>query len=96
VSTSTGISGCFQPGQAKVVLGPTPLLNTFENKRARKYNKIFPNRNGHMTKKNFLFCLRHRNTFKKRKDNRISTADFKDELTPKISERNLKAFSKLT
>ncbi len=28
VSTSTGISGCFQPGQAKVVLGPTPLLLT--------------------------------------------------------------------
>jgi hypothetical protein len=25
VSTSTAISGCFQPGQAKVVLGPTPL-----------------------------------------------------------------------
>ncbi len=25
MSTSTGISGCFQPGQAKVVLGPTPL-----------------------------------------------------------------------
>ncbi len=25
VSTSTGISGCFQPGQAKVVLGPTFL-----------------------------------------------------------------------
>ncbi len=25
VSTSTGISGCFQPGQANVVLGPTPL-----------------------------------------------------------------------
>jgi hypothetical protein len=28
VSTSTGISGCFQPGQAKVVLGPTPLEYT--------------------------------------------------------------------
>jgi hypothetical protein len=27
VSTSTGISGGFQPGQAKVVLGPTPLLS---------------------------------------------------------------------
>ncbi len=27
VSTSTGISGCFQPSQAKVVLGPTPLIN---------------------------------------------------------------------
>jgi hypothetical protein len=26
VSTSTGISGCFQPGQAKVMLGPTPLV----------------------------------------------------------------------
>ncbi len=26
VSTSTGISGCFQPGQAKVVLGPTPFV----------------------------------------------------------------------
>ncbi len=25
VSTSTVISGCFQPGQAKVVLGPNPL-----------------------------------------------------------------------
>jgi hypothetical protein len=25
VSTSAGISGCFQSGQAKVVLGPTPL-----------------------------------------------------------------------
>ncbi len=25
VSTPTGISGCFQPGQAKVVLGPTRL-----------------------------------------------------------------------
>jgi hypothetical protein len=25
VSTSTGISGCFQPGQAKVGPGPTPL-----------------------------------------------------------------------
>ncbi len=25
MSTSTAISGCFQPGQAKVVLGPTPL-----------------------------------------------------------------------
>jgi hypothetical protein len=25
VSTSTGISGCFQPGQAKVVLGSAPL-----------------------------------------------------------------------
>jgi hypothetical protein len=24
VSTSTAISGCFQPDQAKVVLGPTP------------------------------------------------------------------------
>jgi hypothetical protein len=24
VSTSTGISGCFQPGKAKVVFGPTP------------------------------------------------------------------------
>ncbi len=28
MSTSTGISGCFQPGQAKVVLGPTPLSIT--------------------------------------------------------------------
>ncbi len=28
VSTSTGISGCFQPVQAKVVLGPTPLSIT--------------------------------------------------------------------
>jgi hypothetical protein len=28
VSTSTGISGCFQPGQAKVGLGPTPLIDT--------------------------------------------------------------------
>ncbi len=28
VSTSTAISGCFQPGQAKVLLGPTPLLLT--------------------------------------------------------------------
>jgi hypothetical protein len=28
VSTSTVISGCFQPGQAKVVLGPTPLGGT--------------------------------------------------------------------
>ncbi len=27
VSTSTGISGCVQPGQAKVVLGPTPLIS---------------------------------------------------------------------
>ncbi len=27
-STSTGISGCFQPGQAKVVSGPTPLPRT--------------------------------------------------------------------
>ncbi len=26
VSTSTGISGCFQPGQAKVLSGPTPLV----------------------------------------------------------------------
>jgi hypothetical protein len=26
VSTSTGISGCFQPGQAKSVPGPTPLI----------------------------------------------------------------------
>jgi hypothetical protein len=26
VSTSTGISGCFQPGQAKVGPGPTPLI----------------------------------------------------------------------
>jgi hypothetical protein len=25
VSTYTGISGCFQPGQAKVVPGPTPM-----------------------------------------------------------------------
>ena len=28
VSTSTAMSGCFQPGQAKVVLGPTPLGST--------------------------------------------------------------------
>jgi hypothetical protein len=28
VSTSTGISNCFQPGQAKAVLGPTPLYTT--------------------------------------------------------------------
>jgi hypothetical protein len=28
-----------------------------------EYNKYFPNRNGHMTKKNHFFCLRHRNTF---------------------------------
>jgi hypothetical protein len=28
VSTSTGISGCFQPGQAKVGPGPTPLVLT--------------------------------------------------------------------
>ncbi len=26
ISTSTGISGCFQPGQAKVGPGPTPLV----------------------------------------------------------------------
>ncbi len=26
VSTSTGISGCFQPGQARVGMGPTPLV----------------------------------------------------------------------
>ncbi len=25
MSTSTGLSGCFQPGQAKIGLGPTPL-----------------------------------------------------------------------
>jgi hypothetical protein len=25
VSTSTAMSDCFQPGQAKVALGPTPL-----------------------------------------------------------------------
>jgi hypothetical protein len=28
VSTSTGISGCFQPGQAKVVLDPIPFVCT--------------------------------------------------------------------
>jgi hypothetical protein len=30
VSTSTALSGCFQPGQAKVVLGPTPLDETVQ------------------------------------------------------------------
>jgi hypothetical protein len=30
VSTSTASSGCFQPGQAKVVLGPTPLDKTVQ------------------------------------------------------------------
>jgi hypothetical protein len=37
VSTSTGISGCFQPGQAKVGPGPTPLVPSphrlFKNSR---------------------------------------------------------------
>ncbi len=33
MSTSTGISGCFQPGQAKVVLGPTPLAGTLAGVR---------------------------------------------------------------
>jgi hypothetical protein len=31
VSTATGISGCFYPGQAEVVLGPTPLAYTMQN-----------------------------------------------------------------
>ena len=30
VSTSTGISGCFQPGQAKVGPRPTPLVQTLD------------------------------------------------------------------
>ncbi len=30
VSTSTGISGCFQPGQAKVGPGPTPLEQSMD------------------------------------------------------------------
>jgi hypothetical protein len=29
VSTSTAMSDCFQPGQAKVMLGPTPLVSYF-------------------------------------------------------------------
>jgi hypothetical protein len=38
VSTFTEISGCFQPRQAKVVLGPTPLANT----QCRKFKKNIP------------------------------------------------------
>ncbi len=36
VSASTGISGCFQPGQAKVVLGPNPLVSVRSTGERRK------------------------------------------------------------
>jgi hypothetical protein len=40
VSTSTGISGCLQPGQAKVGPGPTPLGNTYKiAKEGRKVTR---------------------------------------------------------
>jgi hypothetical protein len=41
VSTSTGISGCFQPGQAKVGPGPTPLVRTEQQREESKDGRNF-------------------------------------------------------
>ncbi len=45
VSTSTGISGCFQPGQAKVGPGPTPLGVSQETITEKSKKILFPLKN---------------------------------------------------